>query len=453
MTTQLNITQDEYVRLRNQGLSKDQIIQQYSGQDKGPGQSVLDVASGVTNFLGGKQVAETFGSEIARLTAKTPDARANIEANYPGVRETIGSGLQLGANLLPVGRIASGLSTGVRAAGLTKGAGLLGKIGAGAATGATFDIGRNLQEGGQPGIGVGTVAGASLPVLGKIVGLTTGKGASMLSRKLEEVNLRLTPVEKQNLAKKGQDIASYLATKKVVGTPAQRYAQVNNLYNQMETKVSDIINRSGTNYQKTKLIQEIQDLPTAFQNDPELQSEARTIINALVKNLQSRQSSTISGDVVQQLKRNYFKRAFAKNATDVVSDTRLAIGGYFKKLLDDAIPQLKPLNREYGYLIASNRALQKAATRSEIGLVGKIAGGAAGAAVGGSLGGGIGAGIGAAVGPQFGKVVAGTLPRSAAGATLQGISRLSNQISKLPLDAGGNVPLKAVLDIIEKFRD
>lgn len=455
MATELNLTQEEYVKLRNQGVSKEDILKQHSSS--GFVQTALNVGTGITNFLGGQKVAETFGAEIARARAKTQEEKDIISRDAPTVGETIGSGIQLGANLIPVGRIV-GAATKLLGRGLGAGAAkVAGSVLTGAGLGYTFDVGRNLEQGAtgteafKPG--AGTAFGVSIPLLGGIVGLAAGKGASAASRKLEEINLRMTPVEKQNLQRKGQDIARYLSQKKIFGTPQSRYNKVNALYDKMEVGVRKVIEKANVNFSKTKLMQEINQLPDSFQNDPELQNEARNIASALVKNLQSRKEIAISGVVVQELKRNYMKRAFAKNATDVVSDTRLAIGGYFKGLLDDAIPSLKPMNKEYGLLIAANRALQKATTRSQVGLVGKLAGSAGGAMIGGAVGGPVGAAVGLTAGPQVGGLLAGTATRSALGAGLQSVSNLKRQLEKLTVDQSGNVSLKAVLNIVEKLRE
>lgn len=466
----LDITQEEYVNLRGQGLSKEDIVNKYSKQQVSLGQRAMDVGSAVTNFLGGKKVAETFGAEIARARAGTQEEKNTISAGAPTIGETAGSAFQLAANILPATGIASkatglagralGIGNVVRGttslapirAGVAR---AIGTVAPGASLGYALDVGRNLEQGatGAEALkpGVGTVTGGVMSGLSGIIGYSVGK-AGAASRKLEEISLRLTPTERQNLQRKGQDIAKYLSEKKIVGSPEARYAKVNTLYDQMETRVGNEIKNAGIKFSKTKLINELQQIPDSFKNDPELQNEAQTAISALIKNLKNRKESFIPGEIVQELKRNYMKRAFAKNATDVISDTRLAIGGYLKGRLDDYVPKLKGMNKEYGLLIASNRALQKAISRPQIGLVGKLVGGAVGASVGGVIGGPVGVGLGAAIGPQFGRVVAGTQVRSRLGAGLQGVSNMKSAIDKLPVKAG-NISLKAVLDIVEKFRE
>lgn len=432
----LNITKNEYVKLRESGLSKEQIVNQYG--KKTFGQNLMRTAQGVTKFVGGQKLSEAIGGGIAKLTV--PKEQRQF-VDLPTAKETIGSALQVGSSFIPAAR----------------GASLLSKVGRLALTGYSYDVGRNLEqqrEGAdilKPGIG--TVTAPALPVLGKIIGFATTKAPASLSRKLEEISLRLTPIEKQNLDRKGQDIAEYLSKKKIMGSPQRRYLKVNNLYNSFEDKISNVIKKSGAKFQKNKLVSEISQIPSSFVDDPELQNEAVRITDKLIENIQSRSGDFIDADVVQNLKRAYFKRAFAKNATDVVSDSRLAIGGYLKGLLDDSIKGLKPLNKEYGYIIASNRALQKATTRSQIGLTGKLVGAGAGASLGGVIGGGVGAAAGTVVGPSIGKAIAGTPTRSVIGAGARTFSELSQRISQLKPDSKGNISAKAVLNILEKFRE
>lgn len=127
-------------------------------QSKSLGQKVLDVGTGVSNFFGGKAVADTFGSEIAKI-GKPQQQKDIISRDQPGIKETVGSGIQLGANLIP---------------GAAEGAPLAGKLLAGIGTGYAFDVGSNLQDknksvGKSLEPGVGTALGAGVPLVGAAV--------------------------------------------------------------------------------------------------------------------------------------------------------------------------------------------------------------------------------------------------------------------------------------------
>lgn len=445
------MTLDEYKSLRAQGKSPEEIATLQKGGKltfgKALGNTVMGTAEGVTDLIGARGLTNLAGSQIAKFgLGVTGNMDAANRVQQPSLGEVAGSALQVGSLLLPTAGVASG-ATKLATPILGKVAGgIAGKAAAGGLTGYGLDVGKNLQEGIPSPFkpGVATAIGATLPILSSIIGL----GVKAAPRKLEEINLRLTPVEKQNLAKNGKDIASYLSKKTVVGTPSQRLAKIESLYDDMEVAVQEKVKMSGVEYPRLGLMKELDGLPKQFINDPELHTEAVNNIAKFKELLANQHGSTISAETVNEFKRSLFKRAFSKNSSDVLNETRLAMAGFFKGLLDNSIKGLEPLNKEYGYLIASRRALFKATTRPEIGLVGKIAGTAAGTIVGSSIGGTAGAAAGAVAGPLVGKTVFGTLPRSAVGAGLQ---QLSTSISKLP-SKGGEVSLKSVLALIESLR-
>lgn len=441
----LTISQQEYEKLRQSGLSKEQIVARYSEKPTSLGKKILNAGTAVANFVGAGGISEQFGASLARTGLKTGVLQGGKEAakyvQDPSLRRVVGSAIQTGANFIP---------------GAGVGMNLAGKAAVGAATGYAFDVGANLQlerkgvDAFKPGIG--TVVGTAFPVIGKIIGITLGRGTASASKKLEEINMRLTPTERNNLQKKGQDIAKYLSERKVVGSPAGRYAKVSNLYEEMERRIQNVIAKSKVTYPTSNIISELEKIPDAFVDDPELASEAITTVGRLISSLQSR-GDTLSANAVNKLKRNYMRRAFAKNATDVLSESRLAIGAIFKKILDDSVPELTKINPEYGLVIASRRVLQKALSRPQVGLMGNLAGTAAATAIGNALlPGGGGAAAGALLGKPVSRVIAGTPVRSAIGAGLQTASQLVEKINKLPTDGLGNISKKAVLNYLEGLK-
>jgi hypothetical protein len=443
------MTIQEYKQLRAQGLTPEEIAHKQKTNKLTLGNalknSATKAADAVTDFIGARPIADTFGAEIARVRADSPQEKNLISGGAPSLKKVTGSAIQTGSLLIPTAPIARGVSKAVAPLVGKTAATIAGKSAAGAAVGYGLDVGKNLQED-APELrpGAATVIGAALPILSSILGLSI-KAAP---RKLEEINLRLTPVERQNLQKSGKDIATYLSKKNLVGTPNQRYAKVSTIYDDMEQRVQDTITKSGKTFPREQVLRELDEIPNQFTNDPELFTEATNVINRYKQVILDKHGSSIEAAVINEFKRNLFKRAYATNSTDVVSDARLAMGGYFKKMLDDNIDGLQSLNKEYGYLIAAKRALFKASSRSELGLVGKLTGAAAGTAIGTGLGGAPGAAAGALLGPQVGKVLLGTLPRSAVGATLQTVSQ---SLQKLP-STNGQVSLKSVLALIEKLR-
>lgn len=153
-------------------------------------QRAMDVGTKVTGALGGKNVAETFGAEIAKIGA-TPDERQIISQNQPGVKETIGSALSLGSVFAPVGRIAQGVTRGAKALGLGASK-LIGNVAAGGATGATADIGMDMAEGRSPTLGLGTLLGAGIPAASPVASAISRASAKFAGRGVAEVQGALT---------------------------------------------------------------------------------------------------------------------------------------------------------------------------------------------------------------------------------------------------------------------
>lgn len=119
-------------------------------QAKSLGQKILDTGTDISNFFGGKGVADEFGATIAR--AKAPENQKNA-VDFPTMKEVVGSDIQLGANLIPGAGPEAGLAT---------------KVALGGATGAAFDLGNKLQNP-DAKVGAATAVGAVLPVAGAAI--------------------------------------------------------------------------------------------------------------------------------------------------------------------------------------------------------------------------------------------------------------------------------------------
>ena len=278
--------------------------------------------------------------------------------------------------------------------------------------------------------------GASLPVLGAIFG-------KMSPKKLEEINLRMTPTEKQQMMKQGKDIPTFLAQKKIIGTPEIRYQKVNKLYNSLEEQVGKKIKESGVKFPKNDILNTVRQIPEQFKDDVVGYDEAVRTVGKVEEFLQSKAPMEIDGGLLNTYKRNLFKRAYSKNNTDVTNEALHAVGSAFKDKLD---PLVGKINQEYGNTILARKILFKAISRPQIGLTGKILGTAAGAGIGGGLGGGIGAGVGAIVGEKIAEKALGTPTRSAIGAGLQSV------IEKIPSDKIGNLQItkKALIRLLQE---
>lgn len=408
----------------------------------------------VASFLGMEKFGQGIGQAAFQLTPEyrnltkmleegkiTPDQFEEIATGGLTNKEVLGSAIQTGATFIP------GAGQGVK---------LGTKVALGAGTGYAFDVGGNLQQNKQGAEvlkpGMGTLIGGGLPILGRITGLDKGlgKASQNASTKLEQINERLTPVEKQNLAKQGKGVSEYLARKKIIGTPETRFAKVNTLYDKMEDVVSKKVKESGVTYAKKDFIKEIEALPERFADDPMAYDEAIAQSKKMIDFLQRKAPNQIDAGLINSYKRNLFKRAYSKNNTDVVNETLHGIASILKDKLDASVPGLKVLNNEYGKIITAKQLLFKAQSRSQAGLIGKAAGLVAGGSIGGAVAGPGGAAVGSFIGPQAAEATMTPL-RSLTGAGLQTIADV---VEKIPTDQLGNLQLtkKALMDLIQQIR-
>lgn len=181
------------------------VIQTEAKKSTSTGQKILDAGTTVSNFFGGKGVADTFGSEIAKI-GKSKQEKDFISSSQPTVKQTVGSGIQLGANFLPGAGVGAKLAT---------------KAAVGAGTGLAFDVGSKLQKGETPTPGIGTAVGGALPVAGAAIGLGTkivgrllkglGSGLSGVSTKTID-----SIVENPKVAQKATDILTKNGNSKVL---------------------------------------------------------------------------------------------------------------------------------------------------------------------------------------------------------------------------------------------
>jgi len=181
MTTKLKLTQQQYEELRRKGMSKEEIVAQYS--EGKPSQTATNIADKIVNFTGLRGVTEQFGSDIARIGAPQ-DQKNIIDTMAPPLKNVVGSAVQGASLFAPVGALGAGITGAARAAGMVTGASALGKVGAGAATGLAYDVGANLQSG-KPALqpGIATALGAAIPAAG--VGLNiAGRTAKAVVPKL-----------------------------------------------------------------------------------------------------------------------------------------------------------------------------------------------------------------------------------------------------------------------------
>jgi len=379
--------------------------------------TALKAGSSLTNFIGGGPLAATFGDAINRV--RLPESQKQFLPAPPSLKSVVGSGLQVGSLLIPGAGVSAGLAS---------------KVATGAATGYAMDVGSKLEKDATVGQalkpGLATAIGATLPIAGKLTGLgNAAKATQKTATTLEKFNLKMTPVEQQNAARQGKQIAEYLASKRIVGSPAQRYGKVVNLYDDMERQITRIVDGSNITYPKQAIVDELKKIPSKYLDNLSEYDNIVSKVERMIKTLTETKGGSISASSINKMKRAEWANAYNRQESQVINEVSDEIGHLFKNMLDDSISGLNKINNEYGTVIAARKALFKATSRNQAGLFGKAAGLVAGAGLGGAIAGPGGAAVGAFVGPQVVNAVS-TPIRSAVGAGLQ---TASNAISKTPM--------------------
>lgn len=151
-----------------------------SGTERKRQQSLEDAVATQSQIAQQLQAAKTSGQDTTNLMNALQQQSAVIaeigeqETVTADPVKTAGGFASLGALAVPVGKIAQGVQSGVRAipaVGSRIGEGAartLGNIVGGGATGAASDVGINLAETGEAQLGLGTALGAGIPVVGSV---------------------------------------------------------------------------------------------------------------------------------------------------------------------------------------------------------------------------------------------------------------------------------------------
>jgi hypothetical protein len=418
----VEMTREEYAKkygnspqvLTPQGRQKAQTATQ--------GSFISRAAEKITDFVGARGIAEQYGSSIARATV--PEEQRDLVPN-PSVKEVVGSALQTGANFIP--GAGAGASLGIKAA-TGAATGLI------AGTGARLQAGEDFAEAVTPGAEV--VFGAALPVVGKLIGLAP--------KALEKANLRMTPTEQQKLAAKGKDVVSWMADRKIVGTPEQRLQRLKVLSNEMEDAVTSLLANDGSALTKEQIITSARSVLADYADDPLALPEVERAVNDFQTFILRKNTHAIPVSTINTYKRSFWERGFAKNKADVVNEAKYAIGSSLKRLLDAEVPGLQAINKEYGPIIEARRVLTRAATRNQLSVLSRAVATGVGAAAGGSVASYLGAAVGGVAAERLASVLA-TPIRSGTGAT---ITTLRQVLEKLPVDEKGNIPVKLLIQAI-----
>jgi hypothetical protein len=383
------------------------------------GLTALGKGAGLTAFRMSKEGKE-LEEKIRNGTANKYEMEAfqNIYKEAPTTKEVLGSALSTATMFAPVASAS---------------APLLGKVAAGAATGYAYDVAGNLGKNKEGTdilkAGTSTAVGAVLPVLGTII----GKSLKDAPKKLEEASLRLSPTEKRNLAKQGKDIAQFISDNKISGTPVERYDKIEKLYTKTEEKIGKIVKGSKETFNRNEIIEDIMGVPQQYVSEGKVVDYDNSLgtVEKMIETIKKNYPEELTAEQANNIKRNLMSNAFSKNNTDIINSTLYNIGTILNEKLRSKIGGLEGINKEYGLIIASKRALKNAQYRPEIGLVGKIAGSGFGTAIGSAFG-AVGSAVGFAAGGKVAEKALGTTTRSNAGKAISNVNSLIEALSAIP---------------------
>ena len=289
-------------------------------------------------------------------------------------------------------------------------------------------------EGFKAGAEIGlTIAGPGTAKVGaKAAGTAAAKGSANvferflpgLSRKLEQSNLRLTPVQKDRLGKELDNITEFLSSKKIIGTPEARYNKVSHLYRQTEDQLQSFLTKdvAGRSVPKNRLVQKLEELKTRYATERDVLAIEKQIDGA-IKTLRVRFPKDVPLEHLNKLKRSTYMNAYNKAGDKVLDEVEHNIGDILRETIEHATEgltingtPLRAFNQQYGTLIKARKLLRIAKTRKQVGLVGRLVASAMGGALGTGFGPGVGTAFGILAGERAAEAVAGTATKSALGA-------------------------------------
>lgn len=201
----------KYTLQELQAMGARPVTQTQEPPQEPPKRTFMEKAGGVLDAVfGGGKVGEAIGTYMAK---NSPEGqylaqqermgiapKGSVEETFKGPTgsQIAGSAAQSALTFAPVGRLATGIGTVGKLAGLGKAAGVVGNVGAGATTGYGFDVASGFAQGEENPFeaGMGTVVGGAIPlvgpairgtgrVAGEALGVSTGTGYGAVKRGYE----------------------------------------------------------------------------------------------------------------------------------------------------------------------------------------------------------------------------------------------------------------------------
>ncbi len=372
------------------------------------------IKTGYEEMVGQNQELKLPGAERALGTVEPQKSFGE-----GGGVQIFSDALQASTYLAPYGKVAGIGSRAATTLGATDNlARIVGGATAGAAGGYATDVAQGLNEGKRgeafiPGFGVliGGLTGGALEGAGVAVEKIS-KGAKELGKELEQQTFKLTPTQRSNLGTKLDDLTKFSAENIPAGSPEQRLAHADDLYQHYEEQLqagleSKNIDDSIINYKTNKpkvtptytvnkntFIKQLQSIKGSYKYDRDFQA-----INNQIEDAINTIKTQYKGDEIPVDKLNIFKRSTYQNAFnkagnkvsdvveyDIADRARVAIERATKglKIGDKSVGEF---NKEYGNLIQLRKILKLADGRPELGFTKRIMARIVGGLVGSSLGG------------------------------------------------------------------
>ena len=383
--------------------------------------------------------AKTGAEKVGEFTEKAGEMLAPI--GVEGQIAKYGEGLASTARAIEGATpIVKGLSavaeTGMKAETRGLGAGL-------EAGGKTFlETGGDTKQATEQAKSVGTLAGVS-----EMLSPVAKKAFPYIARNLEKVSLRLTPAQERDLGTKVEDVSDYLVTKGVTGTPASRLEKINTIYGDMEDKLQSFLTKDAANVSvpKQSLIDQAEAMKSQYKNERDYK-QIKSQIDEFIDLLKTEHPDNIPVADLNTLKRSTYANSYNKAGSKVLDTVEHDLGDAMRQQIEsstagmEVVPgqSIGDFNKEYGTVINAKKILKTAASKTGVGLMGRVLASMIGGGIGALAGHGIpGAGeVGRAVGFGAAESLAGTPTRSLAGQALEATSKAP--IADI-VEAGGKV--------------
>jgi len=442
------ITFEEYKKLRQSGLSQDQVISQTQPQEK------RGLLRGVGKFLGMEEFGKGLGLAAFRLTPEykdlerqvqegtiTPEQFEEITTGGLKNREVIGSAIQTGLSVV-------GLRGGLPAQ-IGKRP-ILGKVAAGAVTGAAFGgaesgkQGEGVISGVATGAVVGGIAGGLLGVAAKAFEKIGNKAASryLLSRTLKQTPKDIA-LEKSGarpvLAEQMRKLGLKGSEEKIVETSATNLAK-------LERQYIEIVNRNkNTSLDTIQAVRALDDIVARKRNvfgqkGVEKINEFKRILLDKGDKITLPEAAKYVRDIYKELG----EAAFENQVKDVGRITLRTMASSMRKAMGQAH---KPLDRvikqEQTYIRIIQNLERQLNRRGRLNILG--------------LSDSILAAGGIAVGEPVTGIGAGLVKRGIESAQFKTraavrLDQLGNLINKIPTDTAGKISKTALFNALKNIQ-